>query len=66
MLQLSTLIVIGELLLVTVICNFANCLQSETQPQHSTTSPANKIDCFVIPVQMILLISKSININIFG
>ena len=30
-LQLSTLIVIGEeMLLVTVICNFANCLQSET------------------------------------
>ena len=67
-LQLSALIVIGELMLVTVICNFANYLQSETTPRRlntSATSATNKIDCFVIPVQMILLISKSISFNIW-
>ena len=67
-LQLSALIVIGELMLVTVICNFANYLQSETTPRRlntSATSATNKIDCFVIPVQMILLISKSISLT-FG
>ena len=66
-LQLSPLIVIGELLLVTVICNFANYLQSETTPSASTPQqPAPQIiDCFVIPVQMILLISKSISLT-FG
>ena len=69
-LQLSTLIVIGEEMLACYsylqLCKLFAIRNNTKKPQQlKQPSPANKIDCFVIPVQMILLISKSISFNIW-
>ena len=51
---------------VTVICKLFAIRNNIKKPQQlQQPRPANKIDCFVIPVQMILLISKSISFNIW-